>query len=77
MIVSATPGYKKIFRDVWKPLSLLFVWDVIVTAGYFLIPFTAPSLPLPLFGSALALFLEFRNNSAYQRTDRPPPSGPC
>jgi putative membrane protein len=67
MIVSATPGYRKIFRDVWKPLSLLFVWDVIVTAAYFLIPFTAPSLPLPLFGSALALFLGFRSNSAYQR----------
>jgi putative membrane protein len=48
-------------------LSLLFVWDVIVTAVYYLLPFKAPSLPLTLFGTALALFLGFRSNSAYQR----------
>lgn len=67
MIVTATPGIKQIVREVWKPLALLFVWDVVVTATYFVIPFTAPSLPLTLFGSALALFLGFRSNSAYQR----------
>ncbi|NML08723.1 hypothetical protein HHL08_00945 [Sphingobium sp. AR-3-1] len=67
MIVTATPGIKQIVREVWKPLALLFVWDVIVTATYFIIPFTAPSLPLTLFGSALVLFLGFRSNSAYQR----------
>jgi putative membrane protein len=67
MIVNATPGYKQIVREVWKPLALLFVWDVIVTVVYYLIPFRAPSLPLTLFGSALALFLGFRSNSAYQR----------
>ena len=67
MIVTATPGIKQIIREVWKPLALLFVWDVIVTATYFIMPFTAPSLPLTLFGSALVLFLGFRSNSAYQR----------
>ncbi|WP_188063323.1 bestrophin family protein [Sphingobium sp. KCTC 72723] len=67
MIVTATPGIKQIIREVWKPLALLFVWDVIVTVTYFLMPFTAPSLPLTLFGSALVLFLGFRSNSAYQR----------
>lgn len=67
MIITATPGLKQIVREVWKPLALLFVWDVIVTLTYFIIPFTAPSLPLTLFGSALALFLGFRSNSAYQR----------
>jgi putative membrane protein len=67
MIVNATPGYKQIAREVWKPLALLFVWDVIVTVIYYLVPFHAPSLPLTLFGSALALFLGFRSNSAYQR----------
>ncbi|MGE9115870.1 bestrophin family ion channel, partial [Escherichia coli] len=44
-----------------------FVWDVAVTIVYFVLPFRAPSLPLTLFGSALALFLGFRSNSAYQR----------
>ena len=67
MIVTATPGIKQIIREVWKPLALLFVWDVIVTVTYFVMPFTAPSLPLTLFGSALVLFLGFRSNSAYQR----------
>jgi ion channel-forming bestrophin family protein len=67
MIVTAHPSYRQIAREVWKPLSLLFVWDVIVTIVYFAMPFRAPSLPLTLFGSALALFLGFRSNSAYQR----------
>jgi len=31
------------------------------------LPFHAPALPLTLFGTALALFLGFRDNSAYQR----------
>ncbi len=52
---------------VWKPLSVLFVWDVIVTVTYYLLPFKAPALPLTLFGTGLALFLGFRDNSAYQR----------
>ena len=67
MIVDATPRLSRIFREVWKPLLILFVWDVIVTVTYYVLPFKAPSLPLTLFGSALALFLGFRDNSAYQR----------
>lgn len=67
MIVTAAPSIKQIVREVWKPLALLFVWDVIVTITYYKMPFTAPELPLTLFGSALVLFLGFRSNSAYQR----------
>jgi ion channel-forming bestrophin family protein len=67
MIVTAAPTLKQIVREIWKPLAVLFVWDVVVTATYYLLPFTAPSLPLTLFGSAVALFLGFRSNSAYQR----------
>jgi putative membrane protein len=67
MIVSRTPRLRVIVMEVWKPLALLFVWDVIVTVFYYLVPFKAPSLPLTLFGSALALFLGFRGNSAYER----------
>jgi len=40
---------------------------VVVTAVYFALPFRAPSLPLTLFGTVVALFLGFRDNSAYQR----------
>jgi putative membrane protein len=67
MIVAPTPRLSRIVSEVWKPLLLLFVWDVIVTVTYYILPFKAPSLPLTLFGSVLALFLGFRDNSAYQR----------
>ncbi|KQM65495.1 hypothetical protein ASE75_04315 [Sphingomonas sp. Leaf17] len=67
MIVDATPRLSRIVTEVWKPLLILFVWDVIVTVTYYVLPFKAPSLPLTLFGSALALFLGFRDNSAYER----------
>ncbi|TKD51346.1 bestrophin family protein [Sphingomonas baiyangensis] len=67
MILSSTPRVSSIVREVWRPLALLFVWDVAVTITYFLLPFTAPSLPLTLFGTVLGLFLGFRTNSAYQR----------
>ena len=67
MIVTPTPRLQQIVSEVWLPLLLLFIWDVIVTVTYYLLPFRAPELPLTLFGSALALFLGFRSNSAYQR----------
>lgn len=67
MIVDASPRLQQIIREVWKPLSVLFVWDVIVTVTYYILPFKAPSLPLTLFGTVLALFIGFRDNSAYQR----------
>ena len=67
MIVGASPRLSRIVSDVWRPLAALFVWDCVVTAAYILLPFHAPSLPLTLFGTVLALFLGFRDNSAYQR----------
>ena len=67
MIVSAAPRLTKIVRDVWLTLTLLFVWDVAVTAFYFQTPFKAPALPLSLYGAALALFLGVRDSAAYQR----------
>lgn len=67
MIVNAVPSFRQMFREVWKVATVLFVWDVIVTITYYFLPFSAPALPLTIFGSALALFLGFRSNSAYQR----------
>ncbi|KQS02964.1 hypothetical protein ASG11_00615 [Sphingomonas sp. Leaf357] len=67
MIVDAVPRVKHMVAEVWKPLIALFVWDVIVTVIYYVQPYKAPSLPLTIFGSALALFLGFRDTSAYQR----------
>ena len=57
MIVTATPRLGQILSEVWRPLLGLFVWDVIVTITYYVLPFHAPALPLTLFGTALALFL--------------------
>lgn len=67
MIIHPMPSLRQIAAEVWKPLTLLFIWDCAVTVTYYVLPFKAPSLPLTIFGSALALFLGFRSNSAYQR----------
>jgi putative membrane protein len=67
MIVPSTPRVRRMVSEVWRPLTVLFVWDVIVTVAYMHGDFKAPSLPLTLFGSAIALFLGFRVNSAYER----------
>ncbi|NWK97765.1 hypothetical protein DM806_19315 [Sphingobium lactosutens] len=67
MIVDPVPSMRRIASEVWMPLTVLFVWDCAVTITYYVLPFKAPSLPLTIFGSALALFLGFRSNSAYQR----------
>jgi putative membrane protein len=67
MIVDARPRIAKIVADVWRPLTALFLWDCLVTGFYIWSPFKAPELPLTLFGTALALFLGFRDSSAYQR----------
>lgn len=67
MITDPVPSLRQMAAEVWKPLTLLFIWDCAVTVTYYVLPFKAPSLPLTIFGSALALFLGFRSNSAYQR----------
>ena len=67
MIVESVPRLHRIVAEVWRPLALLFVWDVAVTVFYWHTPFHAPELPLPLFGTVLALLLGIRVNSAYQR----------
>lgn len=69
MIVSGTPRIGHAFKEIIVPLAILFVWDVIVTLFFYLVtPNMRPiELPLPLFGSALALFLSIRDNAAYAR----------
>ena len=54
---------------VGRPLALLFCWDVAVTVGYLATPYKVdfPGLPLSLIGSAIAVFLAFRNTTAYAR----------
>lgn len=67
LIIDVKPRVSDVFDQVWRTLAVLFVWDVLITIIYYVLPFRAPALPLTIFGSALALFLGFRANSTYQR----------
>jgi putative membrane protein len=69
VIIPGRPRITQIALYVGRPLAMLFVWDVVVTAAYLLYPgvVSLPSLPLPLFGSALIIYLGFRNSTAYAR----------
>ncbi|QJR03532.1 hypothetical protein HH800_15900 [Sphingobium yanoikuyae] len=67
MIVGRAPRIRQSFQTAWRALIALFFWDLAVTIFYFISPFKAPALPLTIFGTALALVLGFRVNSAYQR----------
>ncbi|MQA40756.1 bestrophin family protein [Rugamonas aquatica] len=54
---------------IGRPLALFFAWDLAVTLIYLRVHyhFTFPALPLSLLGSALAIYLSFRNTAAYSR----------
>ena len=67
MIVGRAPRIRHTLYPAWRTLAVLFVWDSAVTLFYYLMPFSAPELPVTLFGTVLGLFLGFRTNSAYQR----------
>ena len=70
MIIPGRTGLWKPILYVGRPLALLFAWDVLVTISYVVLHLQrldVPSLPLPLLGSALVVFLAFRNTTAYAR----------
>src|SRR3546814_10652769 len=67
MIVGARPRFRQIIIEVWKPLTILFVWDVAVTAFHMMTTIKEPPLPTALFGTAIALLMGFRTNAAYAR----------
>jgi putative membrane protein len=59
----------QILHYVGKPLVYLLAWDVAVTVAYMVIPHIGdfPTLPVSLLGSAVAVYLTFRNTTAYAR----------
>lgn len=70
MVLPQSARLHRMLRYIGWPLALLFVWDIVVTLTYVYLPhpwLNLPVLPMSLLGSALALFLSFRNNSAYGR----------
>lgn len=70
MVLPQSARLHRMLGYIGWPLALLFVWDIAVTLAYVYLPhpwLNLPVLPMSLLGSALALFLGFCNNNAYQR----------
>lgn len=70
MILPGRVHIGHILQYVGRPLALLFAWDIVVTLGWLFFAkdmFEFPALPLTIFGSAIAIYLSFRNSAAYAR----------
>jgi putative membrane protein len=70
MILPQSARLHRMLGYIGWPLAVLFVWDLAVTLAYVYLPhpwLNLPALPMSLLGSALVLFLSFRNNNAYNR----------
>jgi putative membrane protein len=67
MIVGNKPRLRQIALEVWKPLTALLMWDVLVVVCHYAFELKEPPLPMPLLGAALSLYIGFRTNAAYAR----------
>ncbi len=70
MIVTRSPRLHEILHYVGWPFWALLGWDVLIATLY--VPgrqhwVSLNDLPMPLLGSALAIFISLRNNNAYAR----------
>ncbi|MBS0960138.1 MULTISPECIES: bestrophin family protein [Acetobacter] len=70
MIIDQRVGLRIVAREIFGTLLLMMAWDFVVVILFQIFHqewMEQPSLPVSLIGSALALFMGFRNNSAYAR----------
>ena len=70
MLVRPNLSFEEVIRETWRPLAIFFVLDLVVTLAYVGLGWTwitPASIPLPLLGTGLAVFLGLRNNTAYAR----------
>jgi ion channel-forming bestrophin family protein len=70
MIADRRTGVWRLFLESLRPLAILFAWDIAVVLVFQLAHqpwMDQPTLPYSLIGSALVLFLNVRNNAAYNR----------
>jgi putative membrane protein len=70
MVMPESASLSRMMRYIGSPLLGLLAWDVVVVGLYVLVPHPEgliPPLPMTLLGSALALFIGFRNSAAYGR----------
>ena len=59
-----------ILRFAWKPLLIFTLYSLLVTILYEVAGFTflaLPFVPISLLGTAVAFYVGFKNNSAYER----------
>lgn len=70
MILPGKAHLGHLLHYVGRPLLLLLAWDVLTTLVCMLLihdHIDLPDLPIPLIGSAVAVYLTFRNTTAYAR----------
>jgi putative membrane protein len=70
MIVKRNFDPRKVTTYVWRQLAVALLWSATVYAAYVVLGLTAVSAPfgvLGILGTALAIFLAFRNNTAFGR----------
>ncbi|MCZ2827217.1 bestrophin family ion channel [Modestobacter sp. VKM Ac-2986] len=69
MIISRLPRPVHALRSIAVPFTLLLAWDVLITALYLndATHFSSLEIPTTLFGTAIALFVGFMVNAAYER----------
>ncbi|QWT21007.1 hypothetical protein KPL74_03100 [Bacillus sp. NP157] len=70
MLVPGHAHASHLWRYISGPLVVLFCWDVLITAVWCYTESSwewFPALPVTLFGTAVAIYLSFRNATAYSR----------
>ncbi|MGA8597534.1 MAG: bestrophin family ion channel [Bryobacteraceae bacterium] len=70
MIVPDGATLRSMLRSIWRPLAILFTFDMVVAVAYVyggMKWLSLPHVPLSILGGAIGVILGFRNNSSYQR----------
>lgn len=70
MIVPDAANMRSMLRSIWRPLVVLFVFDMLIAALYVYGGqrwLSMPHIPLSIFGGAIGVIVGFRNTSSYQR----------
>jgi ion channel-forming bestrophin family protein len=70
MIIDRRVGVLHLIRASLRLLCVLFLWDLVIVLNFILLHrdwMDQPALPFSLVGAALVLFLNIRNNTAYNR----------
>lgn len=57
-------------QSIWPRVAVVFLWSIVITTFAYLVPdhaYTLTMAPFTVVGLSLAIFLGFRNNTAYDR----------